>query len=67
MVAQGIRDSIKGELATLRTTVGALDQWITDQDLLMVPRQLRLLGEVYDSDDPGKELLQRSRLEDMSL
>ena len=53
-VAQGIRDSIQGELATLRTTVGALDQWITDQDLLTVPRQLRLLREVYDADDPGK-------------
>jgi hypothetical protein len=33
----------------------------------MVPRQLRLLEEVYDADDPGKELLRRSRLEDMDL
>lgn len=66
-VVEGVRASIKGELTTLRTTVGALDQWVTDQDLLMVPRQLRLLEEVYDSEDPSKELLQRNRLEDMGL
>jgi len=55
-VIEEIRGSIKGELATLPTTIGALDQWISDQDLLMVPSQLRLLKAVYDCRDP-KEVL----------
>lgn len=66
-IIEGVRDSIKGELATLRTTVGALDQWITDQDLLMVPSQLRLLGGIHDCEDPGKEPFHRSKLEDKGV
>ena len=64
---EGVRNSIKGELATLRTTVGALDQWITDQDLLMAPSQFRLLGGIHDCEDPGKELFHRSKLEDRGV
>jgi len=66
-VAEGIRRSIQGDLATLKTTVGALDQWVTDQDLLMVPSQLRLLATVYDCEDPKKTLFERTRLEDKGV
>ena len=67
IVAEVVRASIRGELAALSTTIGALDQWITDQDLLMVPLQLRLLKTLYDCENPEKELLGRSRLEDKGV
>jgi hypothetical protein len=63
----GIRDSIHGELAALPTTIGAVDQWIADQDLLMVPLQLNLLKPLYDCEDPAKMLFNRSRLEDKGI
>ena len=66
-VIEGVRNSIKGELAALRTTVGALDQWITDQDLLMLPSQLRLMGGIHDCKDPRKELFQKSKLGDKGV
>ena len=67
VIVAAVRASIEGELATQRTTVGALDRWIAHQDILMVPRQLRLLEKVYDSEDPEVELLQRNRLEDLGV
>ncbi len=63
----GIRDSIKGELAVLPTTIGAVDQWITDEDLLMVPSQLQLMKAVYECRDPKEEIFNRSRLEDKGV
>ena len=63
----GIRDSIQGEIATLPTTIGAVDQWVIDEDLLMVPSQLQLLRPVYDCEDPEKVLFDRSRLEDKGV
>ena len=32
--------------------IGAADQWIVEQDLLMVPPQLSLLAPLYDCGDP---------------
>jgi hypothetical protein len=58
-VVRAIRSTIKGELTMQSTTVGALDQWVMDQDLLMVPRQLRLLAGVYNAPDPYEELLRQ--------
>lgn len=58
-VVRAVRSTIKGDLAMQSTTVGALDQWVMDQDLLMVPRQLRLLAGVYNAPDPYEELLRR--------
>ena len=63
----GIRDSIQGELAALPTTIGAVDQWIIDEDLLMVPSQLRLLKAVFDCEDPSRVLFNRSLLEDKGV
>lgn len=60
-VVQSVRTTIGGELAMQATTVGALDQWVMDQDLLMVPRQLRLLAGVYNAPDPYEELLGRDK------
>ena len=66
-VADSVRSTIQGELRDLRTTIGAVDQWITEQDLLMVPSQLNLLAPLYDCDDPLKILFHRSRLEDKGI
>ena len=66
-IVEGVKNTITGELATFRTAVGALDQWITDQNLLMVPSQLGMLGGTYSCEDPGKELFHRNRLEDKGV
>jgi len=66
-VVQGIRESIHGELRALPTTIGAVDQWITDQDLAMVPEQLRLLRGLYDCQDPERALFERTKLEDQGI
>ena len=66
-VIEGVQNSIQGELADLLTTVGALDQWIVDQDLLMAPAQLYELGRVYDLGNPIEALLHRSKLEDIGI
>ena len=66
-VAEGIRASIQEELRDLSTTVGAVDQWVTDQDLTMVPEQLGLLRPLYDCEDPERVLFTRTRPEDRSL
>jgi hypothetical protein len=51
-IIDSVRRSIEGELKGLQTTLGAVDQWIVEQDLLMVPPQLGLLAPLYDCDDP---------------
>ncbi len=66
-IADAVRNTIQGELRELRTTLGAVDQWITDQDLIMVPGQLRLLAPLYDCEDPFKILMHRSRLDDKGI
>ena len=66
-IADSVRSTIQGELRDLRTTIGAVDQWITEQDLLMVPSQLSLLEALYDCDDPFRVLFHRSRLEDKGI
>jgi len=66
-VADSVRDTIQGELRDLRTTIGAADQWVTEQDLLMVPSQLTLLAPLYDCDAPFKVLFDRTRLEDRGI
>lgn len=58
---------IKGELRELQTKIGAVDQWIGEQDLLMVPSQLQLLAPLYDCEDPHEVLFQRTRLEDQGI
>jgi hypothetical protein len=63
-VADSVRSTIQGELRDLRNTIGAVDQWVADQSLLMVPSQLRLLAPLYDCDDPFQVLFHRTRLED---
>lgn len=62
-VIDSIRESIDGELRELSFKVGALDQWITDQDLLMGPAQLKSLRGIYDCDDPMKALFMRDALD----
>jgi hypothetical protein len=66
-VADSVRSTIQGDLRGLQTTIGAVDQWITEQDLLMVPSQLKLLGLLYDCDDPFRVLFHRSRLQDKGI
>ena len=48
----GPRSSNTDELSDMRTTIGALDQWIVEQDLLLVPEQLGLLAPLFECDDP---------------
>ncbi len=64
-IADAVRDTIQGELRDMRTTIGAVDQWVTEQDLLMVPSQLNLLAPLYDCADPFEILFHRDRLEDI--
>lgn len=66
-VVESVRNTTKGELASLRTAIGAADQWVADQDLLQVPGQLRLLKGIYECDDPGKVLFDRTALEDKGV
>jgi len=47
--------------------IGAVNRWISGQDLLMVPSQLQLLKAVYDCEDPKKVLFHRIRLEDKGV
>jgi hypothetical protein len=51
-VIEALRASITGPLAVISCTVGAIDQWLTDQDMLMSPDHLRLLCSIYDAPDP---------------
>ena len=51
-VIEAVRASIIGPLGETSCTVGAVDQWLTDQDMLMSPAHLRLLGTIYDAPDP---------------
>ena len=60
-VTDAVRASIRGELRELSFQIGALDQWISDQDLLMGPAQLRSLARIHDCDDPVKVLFERGR------
>jgi hypothetical protein len=60
-VVEALRATIDGELRALPFPIGAPDQWIADQDLLMVPSQLRSLAGIYDSEDPVRVLFRRDR------
>jgi hypothetical protein len=66
-VVDGIRDSIQGELRDLPFKIGALDQWVVDQDLLMGSAQLRSLGGIYDCEDPTIAMFERNKLEDIGV
>ena len=66
-VAEGMRASIQGELRDLPTTIGAVDQWVTDQDLTMVPEQLAHLWPLYDCEDPERVVFTRTRPDDRGL
>jgi hypothetical protein len=66
-VITAIRKTIKGELVNLKTKIGALDQWIIDEDLLMVPGQLQLFKKVYNCEDPEKIIMNRNKLEDKGI
>ena len=63
-VIDGIRKSITGELRDLSFKTGALDQWVTDQDLLMGPAQLKSLRGIYDCEDPMKALFERDAMDE---
>jgi hypothetical protein len=63
-VFRAVRSSIKGEFSEMPTTVGALDQWVTDQDILMVPSQLRMLGAIFSCEAPSKVLFERDRFDE---
>jgi hypothetical protein len=66
-ITDSVRSTIQGELRDMRTTIGAVDQWMTDQDLIMVPSQLNLVAPLYDCDDPVNILFNRNRLEDKGI
>ncbi|NLE46170.1 MAG: DUF4037 domain-containing protein [Chloroflexi bacterium] len=67
IVIDAIWNTIRGELCQTRNRIGALDQWVNDQDVLMSPPHLRALETVYALDDPLHLLRKRNRSEDRFL
>jgi hypothetical protein len=62
-IIAALRATLAGELATLAFPIGAVDQWVADQDLRMAPTHLRALAAVYDREEPFAALLSRSQAE----
>ncbi len=58
-----LRATIHGELLNLPFKIGAMDQWVGDQDLLMWPVHLRSLAGIYDCEDPVAAIFRRNDFE----
>jgi hypothetical protein len=57
-VIEAVRETIRGDLRKVPFGIGALDQWVGDQDLLMEPARLKVLKGVYDVGDPRRMLFE---------
>jgi hypothetical protein len=62
-IIDALRETIKGALRDVPCKIGALDQWVSDQDLLMAPAHLRTLATAYDLEDPWSAITKRPREE----
>lgn len=66
-IIKSISNQMNGELRRKPFKNGALDQWITDQNILMSPQHLKLFRSIYDSRDPERENLIRMDRNDYFL
>ena len=57
IVIKEIKKGISGELAELPFPLGTVDQWVTDEDLLLSPNTIKNLRSVYFSKEPERKQL----------
>ncbi|HCJ55976.1 DUF4037 domain-containing protein [Lutispora sp.] len=57
VVIEELKQGIRGELSNLTFPIGAVDQWVTDEDLLLSPNSIKALRAVYFEKEPEREQL----------
>lgn len=56
-IVKEIKKSINGELSKISFPVGSVDQWITDEDLLLSPNVIKNVRSVYFAQEPERNHL----------